>query len=379
MVAQVSVCLVLLITAGLLGRGLIAAQTIEPGFQLKNISVARFDLESQGYDNARAAVFHAQLMARVSSLPNVDVAARSTVTPLSMNTWGTAIKLPGRSDDILINFNAITPQYFSLYGIPLVRGRNFTEVEERLNSKVAIVMESTARKLWPGQDPLGKQFDLQNGPKSSELFEVVGVARDSRTSSLSSVDPYFFYFPLAKDHQLASSLIMHSNGSFATTEMEIMAAVRAIDPAVMVHVKSMEQNVEMYRTPGRLATALSAILGAFALFLASIGIYGVVSYAVSRRVREIGIRMTLGADRREVMSLVLRGAMRPVLIGILLGIAASAGVSSVLTSVLYGISPIDPVAFGGVSLFLAAVALLASYLPARKATRVDPMVALRYE
>ena len=375
--AQVSVCLVLLITAGLLARGLLAAQSVEPGFQTRNVIVADFDLELEGYDNARAAAFHRSVEERVARLPGVDGAARAVITPLGMNTWGTGIKLPGQAEFTSIHYNEVMPEYFSLFGIPLIRGRNFTEADSESN--VAIVMEATARKLWPRQDPLGKIFQMEDGPNSLKQFEVVGVAHDSHTSSLSQLDPYFFYFPLSGKDQLAAKLIVHTSAPLAGTEKQIQMAARGVDPNVLVRTASMDQNIDLYRMPGRLATALAGVLGGFALLLASIGIYGVVSYAVSRRVREIGIRMTLGAGRREVLRLVMRGAMTPVAVGALLGIAACAGVSRVLSTVLYGVSPLDPVAFAGVTLFLLGIALLASYMPARRATRVDPMVALRYE
>jgi len=373
-VAQVSVCLILLITAGLLARGLLAAQKIEPGFQTKNVVVTRFDLALEGYDNARAALFARALEARVGALPGVDAVARATVTPLSMNAWGNEIKLQGQADTTPIGYNAVTPGYFPLFGIPVVRGRNFTEAETDGTPNVAITTESTARTLWPGQDPLGKLFDMDG-----RQFEVIGVARDSHTSELSRIDSHFFYVPISKEDHLAAQLIVHSNDSRANSEKSIAAAAREIDPNVLTQMRSMEENVDMYRTPGRLATVLATVLGGFALLLASIGIYGVVSYAVSRRVREIGIRMTLGANRREVLRLVMRGAMTPVAVGALLGIAGCAGVSRVLSTVLYGVSPLDPVAFAGVTVFLLGIALLASYLPARRATRVDPMAALRYE
>lgn len=378
--AQVSVCLILLITAGLLARGLAASQSIELGFQTKDVAVAQFDLGIEGYDSPRAAAFQRALEEKVSALPGVDGVAHAVITPLSMDTWGTRMKLPGQIDFTSVHYNRITPNYFSLFGIPIIRGRNFTDAEIDGNSNVAIVMESTARKLWPNQDPLGKSFDMRDGPKGElKQHEVIGIARDSLTSSLSTPDPYFFYFPLSRSDQLTAKLIVHGRFSPSNTEKSVAATVRSLDPNVLVDVRPMDKNIDMYRIPGRLATALASVLGGFALLLASIGIYGVVSYAVSLRVREIGIRMTLGADRREVLRLVLRGAMTPVAIGAAIGIAACAGVSRVLSTVLYGVSPLDPVAFAGVTLFLLGIAFLASYLPARRATRVDPMVTLRYE
>lgn len=374
--AQVAVCLVLLIATGLLARGLQAAQTIEPGFRTDHTFLVRFDLEQQHYNDMRAMAFHRVLMERAASLPGVDAVAEAVPVPLSMEQWGGDIKLPGRSEHLNDRYSLVSPEFFSLLAIPIIHGRNFTPQEINGSAHVAIVMESTARTLWPGQDPLGKKFstDEKDAPT-----EVVGVARDSRTGSLSQVDPIFFYFPLKADAQVPLKLLIHTRAPVDQTAKALRSVVRGIDANVLVDVRSLDQNIEMYRTPGMLVTELAGALGGFALLLASIGIYSVVSHAVSRRVREIGIRMSLGAERRDVLGLVLRGAMRPVLIGVALGIGACAGISRVLSSVLYGVSPLDPIAFGGVTLFLIAVALVACFLPARRATRIDPMQALRNE
>jgi len=375
-VAQVSVCLVLLITAGLLARGLQAAQTIEPGFRTDHVFSVRFDLEQQHYNDLRATGFHQTLMERAASLPGVDGVAQAVPVPLSNEQWGGQIKLPGRSEGLDDRYSLVSPEFFSLLGIPIIHGRNFTQQEMNGSPHVAIVMESTARKLWPGQDPLGKTFSTDDKDAPTE---VVGVARDSHTGSLSELDSVFFYFPLKADTQLPLKLLVHTRAPVEQTGKALRAAVRSIDPNVLLDVKSLDQNLEAYRAPGVLVTELASALGGFALLLASIGIYSVVSHAVSRRIREIGIRMSLGAERHDVMGLVLRGAMLPVMIGVALGIAACAAVSRVLSSVLYGVSPLDPVAFGAISLFLLVVALVASFLPARRATRIDPMQALRNE
>ncbi len=375
-VAQVSVCLVLLITAGLLARGLQAAQHIQPGFRTDGVVAVRFDLEQQRYNQPSAAEFHRALAERLLSLPGVDAVANAAVVPLSMETWGGDVKIAGQSSGMSDHYNLVSPDFFSLLGIPIIHGRNFTAQEMNGTAKVAIVMESTARKLWPGQDPVGKTFTTGD-PAAS--IQIVGVARDAHSSSLGELDPVFFYFPLSAEQQLPLKLLVHSNASFEQTAALLRATVKGIDPNVLAEVKSMEQNLQMYRTPARIVTELASVLGAFALFLATIGIYSVVSYAVSRRIREIGIRMTLGAGRREVIRLILSGAMRPVIVGVALGVAAAAAISQVLASVLYGLSPIDPIAFVGVTLFLVAIALLASFIPARRAMRIDPMDALRYE
>ena len=210
-------------------------------------------------------------------------------------------------------------------------------------------------------------------------LEVVGVARDAQVSHLARSDEPYVYLPAGPKEQSDLQFLAHSASGYATTAASIQATVRALDAELTVNIARLEDNFEYFRFPGRVLATLSAVLGVLALVLALIGVYGMVSYAVSQRVREIGIRMALGADAREVMALILRQAMRPVAVGMAIGIVGCAAASSILSGVLYGISPHDPVSFLFVPGFLLAVALLASYLPARSAAKVDPMEALRYE
>jgi ABC-type antimicrobial peptide transport system permease subunit len=203
--------------------------------------------------------------------------------------------------------------------------------------------------------------------------------KDSQVSHLGQSDGLFFYMPAGPAEQDALQLLVHSNASDVATINGIREAARALDAGLIVDVTKLSDNLEAWRTPSRIVAALAGVLGALALLLAAIGVHGVVSYGVSQRIREIGIRMTLGADRGEVMSLALRQALRPVVIGALVGVIGCAAVSRVLSGVLYGIGTHDPIAFIGVPMFLLGVAFLASYLPARRASRVDPIVALRYE
>jgi len=372
--AQVCVCMVLLIGAGLLLRGLYVAQTIDPGFNLKNIVTVSFHLTGLGYDAPHAALFNRRLAERVAGLPGVDSVARTGVTPLSDSHRGTVFTLPDGGER-QVEINSVSPEYFSMLGIPIVRGRNFTDDETRAGAPVTIATESTARRFWPGQDPIGKSIAGDHSTK----FQVIGVARDTQVSHLARSNETYLYFPAGPKEQIRLPLLVHSSDGFASTAKGIQAAVRALDPDVVADVAKLEDNLELWRTPPRIFAILAGSLGALGLLLASIGVYGVVSYSVSGRIREIGLRMTLGADAREVMKLILRQAMRPVLIGAVIGIAGCAGVSTVLSKMLFGLSAHDPVSFIAVPLFLLAIALLASYIPARRATKVDPMVALRYE
>jgi ABC-type antimicrobial peptide transport system permease subunit len=240
-----------------------------------------------------------------------------------------------------------------------------------------IVTESTARQLWPGREAIGQT--LRDEDKKE--FQVVGVVRDSQASHLGKTDGLFVYMPAGPKEQRTAQILVHSaNGDGdAATMKAIREAARALDPDLIVDVTKMEDNLELWRTPSRIVAALSGVLGALALLLAAIGVHGVVSYGVSQRIREIGIRLALGANGRDVMKLVLRQAMRPVVIGGAIGILISAAVSQVLSGVLYGIGAHDPMAFVGVPVFLVAMAWLASYVPARRASRLDPIEALRHE
>ncbi len=373
--AQVSVCLVLLIAAGLLARGVQSAQTLDPGFSVNGIVAASFDLQQQGYDDERALQFHRHLIERVSAIPGVDVASQSVIVPLEGSSWGSMVELDG-AQATQMRFNNVSPGFFALLGIPLVRGRVFTEAEGQQSAHVAVISEATAKHFWPNQDPLGKLF--RTGGEKIQ-YQVIGVARDIRSTDLAHVEKTFFYFPADAKYQKNMKLLAHTNGDVASAVKLIRDAAHTLDPNIIVNSRPLEENFEKWRAPSRMLAVLVATLGFLGLLLASLGIYGVVSYAVSSRTREIGIRMTLGANPTGILNLILTQAMRPVILGLVIGFAVCAAASRLMSVMLYGISPFDPLTFGGVALFLTAVALLACFLPARRATRVDPMEALRYE
>lgn len=371
---QVAVCMILLIAAGLLLRGLYFAQTVDPGFTMSSITVASMDLRTQGYKEGPAAAIERRLKERVAALPGVDSVVEARQTPLNDNHWMTNFSIPGKPEEYDIEDNAVSHGYFSMIGIPIVRGRDFTEQEVRTGANVAIVTETTARKFWPNQDPIGKI--LREGGTAD--LQIVGVVRDAQVSHLGETPKLYVYLPAGPKEQSRLQLMIHGGG-FAAVAAGVRSAAADADPDVLVDVTKFEDNLENSRVPARIVAGLSGSLGALALLLAAVGVYGVVSYAVSRRTREIGIRMTLGADGRDVMGLLLRQSMRPVLIGGAIGIVCCAGVSWVLSSILFGISAHDPIAFLFVPAFLVGIALLASYVPARRATKVNPVVALRCE
>jgi predicted permease len=372
---QAAVCMVLLIAAGLLMRGLYSTQTVDPGFEMKGIVQARFDLSSvPGSDALRAQTFQRELISRIKALPGVDGVEQARVAPLDDQFLGMEMTPSGQTDSRGIEFNEVSPGLFALLGMPIVRGRTFTDLETRTDARVSIVTESTARQLWPGRDAIGQT--LRDEDKNEN--RIVGVVRDSQATHLGHSDGLFVYLPSGPKEQRTAQLLVRSANT-ATAIKSIREVARDLDPDLIVNVTKLEDNLELWRTPSRIVAALSGVLGVLALVLAAIGVHGVVSYGVSQRIREIGVRLALGADGSDVMSLVLRQAMHPVVIGGAIGIAIAAAVSKVLSGVLYGIGTHDPIAFIAVPLFLLAIAFLSSYIPAHRASRLDPTNALRHE
>jgi macrolide transport system ATP-binding/permease protein len=372
---QIAVCMVLLLAAGLLLRALYHAQTVDPGFEMKNVASVVFNLTRQGYDNNAAVVFMQSTRERIASLPNVIEVAQAECAPLSHDFSADNFTVAESGAQVGIEYNHVSPEYFSVVGIPILRGHGFTQADARNDAALVVVTESTARRLWRGDDPLGKSLRGGDGHQ----YTVIGVAKDAQVSHLGELNTNYLYFPAGPQDDGRAYVLVRFAGGFAATAQDVRQVVQSLDAEMPVDVTRLEDYLEIWRAPSRIAASLSGALGALALLLASIGVYGIVSYAVSRSVREIGIRMALGADGAKIMRLVLRQAMRPVAIGALLGVAGCAAVSWVLSSMLFGLNARDPIAFISVSLFLLGVAMLACYLPARRATNVDPMVALRYE
>jgi predicted permease len=374
--AQVSVCMVLLVAAGLLSRGLQAAQVIDPGFSYKGVITTAFDLKEQRYTDPQAKEFHRQVLERVAAIPGVDAVSQAVVSPLDGSSYGSVIEVDGNSGPTEIRYNRVSPAFFSLLGIPIIRGRGHTDGETQRDAHVAVVSEAGARRFWPNQDALGKTFRMG---KENTVYEVIGIARDIRSADLAHLETNFFYFPANVEFQSHMHLLVHTNGNLAAAAKLIRDAAHSVDAGIIVKAKPLEESYKFWQTPSRILASVMAGLGLLGLLLASLGIYGVVSYAVSSRIREIGIRMTLGAKPAGILSMVVKQAMRPVVLGLAIGLAACAAASRLMELLLYGVSPFDPVTFAGVAIFLMAVALMACYLPARRATRVDPMDALRYE
>jgi predicted permease len=373
---QVAVCMVLLVSAGLLLRALHAAETVEPGFDYRNVAVVAYDLRGPTYDDQTVVAFQQRVLERMRSLPGVDAVALASKAPLSPGRRQTSFRLPGQEQRYEVDVNTVSPEYFSLIAIPIVRGRTFTTSEREDTSPAIIVTEATARRYWPGQDPIGRTV-LMEGQETAA--EVVGVARDAQVSYVGETASSYMYLPAGPGPERRLGLLVRSHADFATFATGVRAMTRELDPGLVARVARLEGNLDFWRAVSRLVAGLSGSLSVLALVLASIGVYGVVSYAVSSRRREVGIRMALGASASDVLGLILRQTLRPVGAGALIGIGGAAASSQILQSVLFGVSRLDPIAFLGALVFLLAVAAVASLVPTREALRIDPVTILRCE
>jgi len=390
---QVAVSLVLLIAAGLLARGSQRAFGIDPGFDYRHLIEFHFVKQAGMLDPAKAQSVQRRVIARMEAMPGVRAVSVASRVPLMGEMRTVSVGVDGRPVDPRhapeCHYGMVTPNFFETVGIPIVRGRNFTEQDTRtgdnFNGASVVISENTARKLWPGQDPIGKRISFETADKEDDETNprsrsslVTGVAKDIRGLQIDKVDDTFLYLPVTPD--FPGRIVLRTTGDTRPVVAALHRELPEVDPdfeAFMFDYRwdfSMQPMVFL----SRVAAILATIIGFLGLAMASVGIYGMVSFAVSQRTHEVGIRMALGADRGDVLKLVLSQSMRPVLVGIGAGIVAAAGAGRVLVSLLFGLSTFDPPTFLGVSAILAAVALVAGYIPARRATKVDPMVALRY-
>jgi predicted permease len=374
---QVAVCMVLLISSGLLLRALQATYSLDPGFEYQNVAVVSVDLGGPQYSNATVEVFRKLMIERLASLPGVRAVAQVSKVPLSPGRSQGTFRLPAQEQTHEFDVNAVSPDYFAVLGLPIVRGRTFTRAELDGDARAAMVTETTARRFWPGQDPVGRTIVAASSPET--VLEIVGVVRDAHVSNVANTESTYLYLPAGPSVQRRLTLLVRSQTDFEPLARSIRSTTEMLDAALLTQVQPLAANLEFWRTVSRSVSTLAGSLSALALVLASIGVYGVVSYIVIRRRREVGIRMALGASPRAVQALVLRETLRPVGVGVLVGVLAAGASSQLLERSLFGISPFDPIAFIASAIFMLTVATMATVLPTRKALKVDPVTALRHD
>ncbi|HEV2829869.1 MAG TPA: ABC transporter permease [Pyrinomonadaceae bacterium] len=379
-VLESAVAVVLLIGAGLLIRSLIQLQNISPGFDAHNVLTMRVDLSREKYDTPeKSRNFFSQLESRLAGLPGVEKVGFISELPLSGQPNDMPYTVEGRPpvsidqafDD---DFRRVNRHYFEAMRIPFLRGRNFTDQEVSQSAKVVIISDLLAQRTFPNEDPLGKRLIMAMG---NEPFEIIGIVGDIRHRALESAPLPAMYLPT---YQPGTNIVIRTKGDPTALAAAARKEVQGLDPDQPVAaVKTMEQWLEAAVAAPRYRTSLIALFALVALILACTGIYGVMSYSVTQRTHEIGVRMALGARRFDVLKLVVRQGMTLVVVGVLLGVAGAIGLTRVMSSLLFGVTAKDPLTFVAVASVLTVVAFIACYLPARRATKVDPLVALRYE
>ncbi len=387
---QVALSILLVIIAGLFVRALERAGSMDPGFDPHGVELASLDLSQAGYTGTTGPRFARALVDRVRALPDVQAASMALVLPGGFETQRRGVIVPGLTPPngqrtFGVDWNVVEPGYFATLRIPMSAGRDFTAEDRGGAEPVAIVGEGTARQFWPGQDAVG-QYLLQptfgpRGPTDPTLtLRVIGVARDVKASSLiDGLARSLVYVPLQQQYTPIITIVARARRGQPITD-ELRAVVGAMDRNLpIVTSQTLEESVALGQVPQRVVASVAGNLGLVGLLLAAIGIYGVTAYAVTRRTREIGIRIAMGARGADVVGMVLRQGMALTAVGTAIGLVLAAAAGRLLSAFLFGISPIDPIVFGGAETLFAAVGLAACYVPARRASRVDPMVALRYE
>jgi putative ABC transport system permease protein len=380
-VIESAVAVVLLIGAGLLIRSFIRLNNVRPGFDPSHVLTMRVDLPRQKYPKPEnAGQFFTQLESRVASLPGVEKVGLITELPLSGQPNDMPFSIEGRppaSPDQLFgaDFRRINPEYFSALRIPFLRGRNFTKQEAQTAAKVLVISDLLASQVFPNEDPLGKRLVMVAG---DQAYEIIGIVGDIRHRSM-EIDPLpAMYVPKVQTGGM--NLVIRTQGDPGSLSAAVRQEVRAIDPdQPIAAVRTMDEWVNTSVAASRYRTALLGLLALVALILASTGIYGVMSYSVAQRTHEIGVRMALGARRFDVIKLVVRQGMSLVIVGVVLGLGGAFALTRVMATLLFGVTAKDPATFTSVGVVLAAVAFVACYIPARRATKVDPLEALRYE
>jgi predicted permease len=368
-VAQVAMSTLLLIVGGLLVRTLTNASTTDRKFNTTGVVAAAINLESAGYQKQRGLVFYESLLNRLEASPGVLSANIVKIVPLTLSNDRYYVQ--AGTSRVFVSFNAVSRGHFRTLGIPLVQGRDFNALDRDGAGAVGIINEALARRLWPGESAIGKQLDG---------VAIVGVARDSKYTTATESRTYFLYRPLGQMYVGTANILVKIQGDLTNAASVLRAAVGDLDPDLAVsNIMPLDRATNISLLPVQVAAALAGVLGFLALVLGTVGIYGVVSYLVRQRTREVGIRVALGARPVNVVRLITRQVMMWTGIGLAIGLIAALGVGQLLVDLIYGVGPKDPISFVGITLLLAATAYVACWIPARRASRIDPISALREE
>jgi predicted permease len=384
-VSQLGGSLMLLIVAGLFVRSLLNVQRSDLGFDPHHVLNITIDPHLAGYNQTRASEFVEGLLERVRTLPGVLSASLAAIVPMSGYDMGEYLevegfRLPPGEEATLVGLNVVSPGYFETMRIPLLRGRDIRETDNQTSMHIAVINQAMAERFWRGKDPVGKEFRVKGD--LNHPLGVVGVAKNSRTADMYSPVVPYFYVALAQNQMLPLTLQVRTAGDPGPVAKEIVGLTKSLEPALpLAEVQTMTEALDSLNglLPFRLGAGLAAAMAVLALILAIIGVYGGVSYMAMQRTHEIGIRLALGALPAEILRTVLRQGMLIVALGSVAGILVAFGLARLVGSFLIGVTATDPLTFASATLVLALVALAACYIPARRATKVDPMVALRYE
>jgi predicted permease len=383
-VAQVALSLVVLVCGGLFIKSFRKAQTMNPGFDNPNGLIVFMSPQLIGYEEEQSRNFYKQVVERVSSVPGVEAASLTRTLPLgdSSNSNGPILKegetLPRGSAGRVIMTTVISSGYFKTMQIPIVEGRDFDDRDSTKTQRVIVVNQKMAQMLWPGESAVGKRIFI--GIDSKDPYEVVGVVKTGKYRNLAEDPKPFFYYAMSQRRPATAALVIRGNVDPRSLVGAVRSEIQALDRRVPIFgVKSMDQHKTYALWAPNMAASLSLAFGLVAILLSAVGLYSVMAYVVSQRTREVGIRMALGANRSDVMKMITRQGMRLAAVGVGIGLLLSLALAQVLSSLLIGVSGYDVSTFILVPTLLVVVALLACYLPARRATKVDPLVALRYE
>jgi putative ABC transport system permease protein len=380
-VAEVALSLVLLVGAGLMIRSFVAMLRDDIGFNPQSVLSFQLSLSGEKYSEAQRRSFYHQLLKRLETLPGVVAAGATNILPMSFNGTDTTFEIVGRPPEKGkapgADYRVVTPGYFDAIGMSLRRGRDITAGDNEQTPRVVIINETLARRFFPNQEAIGQRIITGGGDRP---MEIVGVVGDIKDQDLNRVPFQALYVPYAQEPRSGMGVALRAAGEPTALTGAARDEVRKLDPALpVINLKTVEQMMHEITSPERIMTAMMSVFAAIALLLAGVGLYAVIAYAVSQRTHEIGVRLALGARSRDILRLVTGQGLKLTLVGLALGMAGAFALTRVMEPLLYGVTPTDPLTFILISLSLTGVALLSCWIPARRATRVDPMAALKYE